>query len=98
MGVSRESEMERALAAVDELCGFVMACARVRPQGVHDLSAKSVRKKLRQPSFAAAVSREDIDRGASELGVELDRHIEAIVAALEPHAAELSIDGDQRGA
>jgi len=98
MGVSRESEMERALAAVDELCGFVMACARVRPQGVHDLSAKSVRKKLRQPSFAAAVSREDIDRGASELGVELDRHIEAIVAALEPHAAELGIDGDQRAA
>ncbi len=98
MGVSRDSKLERALAAVDELCGFVMACARVRPQGVHGLGAKSVRKKLRQPSFAAAVSREDIDRGASELGVELDGHIDAIVAALEPHAVELGIDGDQRAA
>lgn len=96
MGVSRENDLERALAAVDELSGFVMACARVRPQGVHGLSAKSVRKKLRQPSFAAAVSRQDIDGGAAELGVELDELIDAVVAALEPHAVALGIDGDQR--
>ncbi len=96
MGVSRDSELERALAAVDELCGFVMACARVRPQGVHGLGAKSVRKKLRQPSFAAAVSRQDIDRGATELGVGLDGLIDAIIAALEPHAVDLGIDGEQR--
>lgn len=95
MGVSRETDLERALAAVDELCGFVMACARVRPQGVHGLSARSVRKKLRQPSFAAAVNRQDIDGGAAALGVELDGLIDAVVAALEPHAVELGIDGEQ---
>ncbi len=95
MGVSRETDLERALAAVDELCGFVMACARVRPQGVHGLSARSVRKKLRQPSFAAAVNRQDIDGGAAALGVELDGLIDAVVAALEPHAVKLGIDGEQ---
>jgi putative nucleotidyltransferase with HDIG domain len=93
LGVPRESEMELALAAVDELCGFVLACAYVRPSGIHGLSAKSVRKKLGQPSFAAAVDREDITRGAAELGVELDELIGAVVAALEPLASELGVDG-----
>src|SRR5205085_25423 len=69
LGIPRESEMERALAAVDELSGFVLACAYVRPGGLEGMGAKSVRKKLKQPSFAAAVSREDIARGARELGV-----------------------------
>jgi putative nucleotidyltransferase with HDIG domain len=93
LGVSRESEMERALAAVDELSGFILACAYVRPSGIHGLTPKSVRKKLKQPSFAAAVDRDDITRGAEELGVELDRLIESVVQALEPLAPELGVDG-----
>ncbi len=85
--------MERALAAVDELSGFVLACAYVRPEGIHGLRAKSVRKKLKQPSFAAAVSREDIARGAGELGVEPDQLIEEVISAIEPLAADLGVDG-----
>jgi putative nucleotidyltransferase with HDIG domain len=92
--IPRESEMERALAAVDELSGFILACAYVRPDGIHGLSAKSVRKKLKQPSFAAAVNREDITRGAQELGVELNELIVAIVAALQPLAVELGVAGN----
>jgi putative nucleotidyltransferase with HDIG domain len=95
LGVPRESEMERALAAVDELCGFILACAYVRPSGIHGLTPKSVRKKLKQPSFAAAVGREDITRGAQELGVELDGLIASVIAALEPLAVELGIDGGE---
>lgn len=97
LDVPRESEMERALAAVDELCGFILACAYVRPSGIHGLTPKSVRKKLKQPSFAAAVKREDITRGAEELGVELDRLVESVVAALEPLAGELGVDSGATG-
>ncbi len=86
LGISRESEMERALAAVDELSGFILACAYVRPDGIHGMGARSVRKKLRQPSFAAAVSREDIASNAQQLGVELDELIESIISALQPLA------------
>jgi putative nucleotidyltransferase with HDIG domain len=93
MDISRDSEMERALAAIDELSGFVLACAYVRPSGIHGLGAKSVCKKLKQPSFAAAVSREDIARGAEELGVELDGLIESVVSALEPLAGDLGLSG-----
>ena len=93
MGVPREGETERALAAVDELCGFILACAYVRPTGIHGMTPKSVRKKLGQPSFAAAVNRDDITRGAAELGVELDRLIESTVSALEPLADELGVGG-----
>ena len=98
LGVPRESEMERALAAVDELCGFILACAYVRPSGIHGLTPKSVRKKLKQPSFAAAVNREDITLGAQELGVELDGLIESVIAALEPLAVQLGVDGGESGA
>ncbi len=91
MGVARESQMERALAAVDELSGFVLACAYVRPLGLQGMTAKSVRKKLKQPSFAAAVSREDVARGAVELGVELDELIEQVISALAPREDELGI-------
>jgi putative nucleotidyltransferase with HDIG domain len=93
MGVERQSAMERSLAAVDELCGFIAACAYVRPSGIHGLTARSVRKKLKQPSFAAAVNRDDITRGAAELGVELDDLIEAVIGALAPLAGELGLDG-----
>jgi len=95
LGVSRESEMERALAAVDELSGFVLACAYVRPEGFAGMRAKSVRKKLGQPSFAAAVNREDVKRGAEELGVELDELIEQVIAALSPLAEELGVGGQR---
>jgi putative nucleotidyltransferase with HDIG domain len=94
LGIPRESEMERALAAVDELSGFVLACAYVRPGGFEGMSVKLVRKKLKQPSFAAAVSREDIVRGAQELGVELDELIESVIAALAGVAGELGVAGE----
>jgi putative nucleotidyltransferase with HDIG domain len=96
MGVSRDSEMELALAAVDELSGFVLACAYVRPEGFSGMSARSVRKKLKQPSFAAAVGREEVSRGAQELGVELDELIEQVIAALAPRAAELGVGKERR--
>src|SRR5437764_8240654 len=75
MGVPRETPMEKALYAVDELCGFVLACAYVRPEGLVGLTSKSVKKKLRQPSFAAAVDRDELRHGAEELGVEFDEHL-----------------------
>ena len=78
--------MERTLHAVDELSGFVIACAMVRPEGIHGLAPKSVRKKLKQPSFAAGVSREDVYEGAELLGLELDQHIANVVEALQPIA------------
>jgi putative nucleotidyltransferase with HDIG domain len=98
LGVERRSEMERALFAVDELCGFILACAYVRPSGIHGMTAKSVRKKLKQPSFAAAVSREDIARGCQELGAELDELLASVIAALEPLAPELGVAGDSEHA
>jgi putative nucleotidyltransferase with HDIG domain len=98
LGVARESDMELALAAVDELCGFILACAYVRPQGIHGLTPKSVKKKLKQPSFAAAVNREDIARGAEDLGVDFDEHVRVVIGALEPHARELGVDGAEQAA
>lgn len=90
---SRDSDMERSLFAVDELCGFVLACAYVRPTGIHGLTPKSVKKKLKTANFAAAVSREDVTAGAAELGVDFDEHLRFVIAALEPHAAGLGVDG-----
>jgi len=93
LGIPRESKMELALAAVDELCGFILAVAYVRPDGIHGMTAKSVRKKLKQPSFAAAVNRDDVAKGAQELGVELDALITDVISALQPLAAELGVAG-----
>ncbi len=93
LGVSRESRMEKTLYAVDELSGFIAACAYVRPQGIHGLTPKSVKKKLKQPSFAAAVNRDDIRHGVEELGVDLDEHIAFVIAALEERADELELHG-----
>jgi predicted hydrolase (HD superfamily) len=98
LGVSRDSPMERTLYAVDELSGFLVACAAVRPEGIHGLTPKSVKKKLKQPSFAAAVNRDDVRQGAEELGVELDEHIRTIVAALEARADELDLNGSATAA
>jgi predicted hydrolase (HD superfamily) len=98
MGVPRESPMEKALYAVDELSGFVLACAYVRPQGLEGMAPKSVRKKLKQPSFAAAVSRDDLYGGAEELGVDFDEHLTVVIAALAERRDELmGADGGSEG-
>lgn len=85
----RRSLMDKTLYACDELCGFLMACAYVRPDNLQGLQAKSVRKKLKQASFAAAVNRDDILRGAEELQVELNEHIDFCVQAMQGIAADL---------
>jgi putative nucleotidyltransferase with HDIG domain len=87
--VPRETPMEKALYAVDELSGFILACAYVRPDGLRGMTLKSVKKKLKQPSFAAAVDRGALRRGADELGVDFDGHLAFVIAALEEHAYEL---------
>jgi putative nucleotidyltransferase with HDIG domain len=89
MGVPRETAMEKTLYAVDELSGFVLACAYVRPDGLTGMTPKSVKKKLKQPSFAAAVGREELYRGAEELGVDFDEHVQIVIAALEDRQNEL---------
>ena len=96
MGVPRESTMEKALYAVDELTGFIAAVAYVRPEGIHGMTPKSVKKKLKQPSFAAAVNREELREAADDLGVDFDEHLAFVIAAMEEHAAELGLEG--RGA
>jgi putative nucleotidyltransferase with HDIG domain len=95
LGVTRETPMEKTLYAVDELSGFVMACAHVRPQGVHGLTPKSVKKKMKQPSFAAAVNREELVAGAADLGVDFDEHVAIVIAALEERADELELHGSE---
>jgi len=93
LGVARENAMERSLHAVDELSGFVIACAMVRPEGIHGLAPKSVRKKLKQPSFAAAVNREELQSSADTLGVPFDEHVAFVIGALETAAEPLGITG-----
>ena len=82
LDVARETPMEKTLYAVDELSGFVLACAYVRPDGLVGMTPKSVTKKLKTPAFAAAVNRDDIRRGAEELGVEFNEHVSIVIAAL----------------
>ena len=89
----RDTLMKRALFACDELSGFIHACGLVRPTGIDGLEPKSVKKKLKQPSFAAGVKREDVYKGAEELGVDLDEHIAFVIAALRPIAGELGLRG-----
>ncbi len=91
-GVPRETPMARALFAVDELCGFLVACALVRPsRSLQDLEVSSVKKKLKDKAFARGVSREDVIQGAAELGVPLDEHIAFVLAALRPHERVLGL-------
>jgi putative nucleotidyltransferase with HDIG domain len=92
LGVPRETRLAKTLYAVDELSGFIAACALVRPTGIEGMKPKSVKKKLKQPSFAAAVDREQIQRGIEELGVEPDEHISLIIAAMAEHADELGLE------
>jgi predicted hydrolase (HD superfamily) len=82
LGVSRDSAMEKALFAVDELCGFILAVAYVRPEGLVGMTPKSVKKKLKQPSFAAPVNREELRHGAEDLGLDFDEHLEIVIGAL----------------
>jgi putative nucleotidyltransferase with HDIG domain len=93
LGVSRETDMEKTLFAVDELSGFVMACAYVRPEGIHGMTPKSVKKKMKTPAFAAAVDRDELRAGAEALGVDFDEHLTTVIAALEERSAELELDG-----
>jgi predicted hydrolase (HD superfamily) len=92
MGVPRETALDKCLYAVDELSGFIMAVSYVRPAGLDGMKAKSVKKKLSQPSFAAAVSRDDIQRGATDLGVDFDTHLQFVVDALAARREELMED------
>ena len=87
----RDTPLRKTLFAVDELCGFIHAVARVRPQRLVGMMAKSVRKKMKQKAFAAAVSRDDITSGAELIGVPLDEHINECIAALSTIAAELGL-------
>jgi len=93
MGVPRETALAKTLYAVDELSGFVAAVAAVRPTGIHGMTPKSVKKKLSQPSFAAGVHRDEVRRGAEELGVDFDDHVKRVIAAMEERAAEIGLEG-----
>jgi putative nucleotidyltransferase with HDIG domain len=91
LGLPRDTPLKKTLFACDELSGFVHACGLVRPDGIETLEAKSVRKKLKQPSFAAGVHRDEVYAGAELLGLELDEHIRIVVEALRPIAPQLGL-------
>jgi putative nucleotidyltransferase with HDIG domain len=87
----RVSLLDKALYACDELAGFITACAMVRPERLSGMKASSVKKKLKTKTFAASINRDDISRGAADLGVELDEHIQFVIDALQPVADELGL-------
>jgi predicted hydrolase (HD superfamily) len=92
--VPRDTPLARALFAVDELCGFLVACALVRPsRSLKDLEVPSVRKKLKDKAFARGVSRDDVIQGAAELGVPLEEHIAFVLESLRPHEQRLGLGG-----
>jgi putative nucleotidyltransferase with HDIG domain len=91
LAIPRDTPLKKTLFACDELAGFVHACGLVRPDGIETLEPRSVRKKLKQPSFAAGVHRDEVYRGAEELGLELDEHIANVIASLRPIAAQLGL-------
>src|ERR671911_566968 len=93
LGVPRETPLAKTLYAVDELSGFITACALVRPTGIHGMTPKSVKKKMKTPAFAAAVNREELREGAEALGVDFDEHLAFVIAALEERADELELNG-----
>jgi putative nucleotidyltransferase with HDIG domain len=98
LALPRDTQLKKTLFACDELSGFVHACGLVRPRGLEGLEPKSVRKKLKQPSFAAGVHRDEVYKGADELGIELDEHIRNVVAALQPIAGELGLPTSESAA
>ncbi|MGH3104472.1 MAG: HD domain-containing protein [Gaiellaceae bacterium] len=91
LALPRDTPLKRTLFACDELSGFVHACGLVRPTGLDGLESKSVRKKLKQPSFAAGVHRDEVYAGAELLGLELDEHVRNVIEALQPIAPELGL-------
>jgi len=91
LAMPRDTQLKKVLFACDELSGFVHACGLVRPTGIDGLEPKSVKKKLKQPSFAAGVHRDEVYAGAELLGIELDEHIENVVTAMQPIAGELGL-------
>jgi putative nucleotidyltransferase with HDIG domain len=91
LAMPRDTQLKKTLFACDELAGFVHACGLVRPTGLDGLEPKSVKKKLKQPSFAAGVHRDEVYAGAELLGVDLDDHIRTVVAAMQPIASELGL-------
>jgi putative nucleotidyltransferase with HDIG domain len=93
-GVSRDSAMEKALFACDELAGFIMACALVKPgKSLAEVEAPSVKKKMKDKAFARSVNRDDIVNGAADLGVDLEQHIAFCIEAMKGIAGELGLDG-----
>ena len=93
-GVPRDTQLARALFATDELCGFLVACALVRPsKSLDDMEVSSVKKKLKDKHFARSVNREDIRQGVAELGVELDEHIRFCIEALKPVQEKIGLKG-----
>jgi predicted hydrolase (HD superfamily) len=93
LNVPRETDMAKALFAVDELSGFIAACALVRPTGIEGMAPKSVKKKLKQPSFAAGVNRDEVRQGAEELGVDFDEHVAFVIESMAARADELGLSG-----
>jgi predicted hydrolase (HD superfamily) len=91
LSLPRDTLLKKTLFACDELSGFVHACGLVRPDGIDTLEPKSVKKKLKQPSFAAGVNRDDVYKSAEELGVDLDEHIRFVIEAMRPIAGELGL-------
>ena len=91
LGLPRDTQLKKTLFACDELAGFIHACGLLRPDGIATLEPKSVKKKLKQPSFAAGVNRQDVYEGAEKLGVELDEHIRFVTEAMRPIAGALGL-------
>jgi putative nucleotidyltransferase with HDIG domain len=91
LSLPRDTPLKRTLFACDELAGFVHACGLVRPDGIATLEPRSVKKKLKQPSFAAGVNRDDVRKGAEELGIDLDEHIANVIEFMRPVAGELGL-------
>ena len=90
----RVTPLDKALYACDELAGFITACAKVRPEKIRGMTSKSVRKKMKQKSFAAAVNREDMLNGAADLGVEFNEHVQKVIDAMSQIADELDLNPD----
>jgi putative nucleotidyltransferase with HDIG domain len=91
LSLPRDTLLKKTLFACDELSGFIHACGLVRPDGIETLEPKSVKKKLKQPSFASGVNRDDVYSSAEELGVDLDEHIRFVIEAMRPIAGELGL-------
>jgi putative nucleotidyltransferase with HDIG domain len=91
LALPRDTPLKKTLFACDELSGFIHACGLVRPDGIETLEPRSVKKKLKQPSFASGVNRQDVYEGADELGVDLDEHIAFVIEAMRPIAPQLGL-------